>query len=146
MKPEVKGGGVIRKAYAYITREEELLVFRHVMQEAGIQVPKGTVEDFETTWQAVIREIKEETGLTEELMPRLIADDLWEADDGRVHHRFFYHLICKEAPDHWTHKPTGGGAEKKLTFHFYWMPLEETHQLVPGHADFVDWLQKGDRR
>ncbi|WP_317778974.1 hypothetical protein [Peribacillus sp. CSMR9] len=47
----------IRKAYGYVTRtingETQVLVFQHPISEAGIQIPKGTVEPHEDTYQAV---------------------------------------------------------------------------------------------
>ncbi|WP_260320103.1 NUDIX domain-containing protein [Peribacillus simplex] len=56
----------IKKAYGYVTRinkgETQVLVFQHPIAEAGIQIPKGTVKSQEDAYQAVIREIKEETG------------------------------------------------------------------------------------
>ena len=54
-----------RKAYAYITYEDRLLVFSHPhAPEAGIQVPGGTLNDDERPEDAVTREAREETGLT----------------------------------------------------------------------------------
>ena len=42
---------LVEKAFAYITRDDELLVFRHVdSPEAGIQVPAGTIEPGELYW------------------------------------------------------------------------------------------------
>ncbi|MFS0777107.1 NUDIX domain-containing protein [Neobacillus sp. 3P2-tot-E-2] len=56
----------IRKAYGYITRIKDgkiqVLVFQHPLTEAGIQIPKGTVNVEEDTYNAVIMEIAEETG------------------------------------------------------------------------------------
>jgi len=55
------------KVIAFITRDvgvgHELLVFQH--PTAGIQLPAGTVEPQETPESAVLREVAEETGLTE---------------------------------------------------------------------------------
>lgn len=83
----------IKKAYGYVTRVKEgttqVLVFRHSVTEAGIQIPKGTVNTNETTYDAVIREMKEETGLKDFNVEKLLAEDLWENDDGVLHNRFF---------------------------------------------------------
>lgn len=58
----------IKKVYGYITRlkdhKVQVLVFQHSNPEAGIQVPKGTVEAEEGIVNALIREMKEETGLS----------------------------------------------------------------------------------
>lgn len=58
---------IVRKATAFITRESdsgrEVLVFTH--PRAGIQLPAGTVEAGETFEQGVLREVHEETGLTD---------------------------------------------------------------------------------
>jgi 8-oxo-dGTP pyrophosphatase MutT (NUDIX family) len=55
---------MIRKVTAFIIREQgkrpELLLFEH--PHAGIQIPAGTVDQGETPEQAVVREIREETG------------------------------------------------------------------------------------
>lgn len=57
----------IHKVTAFITRERpggrELLVFQH--PTAGIQLPAGTVEAGESPETAVLREVTEETGLTQ---------------------------------------------------------------------------------
>jgi len=55
---------IVEKVYAYITCEDQLLIFNHTrFPEAGIQVPGGTVEENETAPEAVLREAREETGL-----------------------------------------------------------------------------------
>ncbi|MEK9198539.1 NUDIX domain-containing protein [Ureibacillus sp. FSL E2-3493] len=80
----------IKKAYGYVIRMKEgapqVLVFQHINLEAGIQIPKGTVNANETPLEGVIREMKEETGLTEFVVDRMVAEDFWENDDGVIHH------------------------------------------------------------
>ncbi|WP_018930531.1 NUDIX domain-containing protein [Gracilibacillus lacisalsi] len=112
----------IKKAYGYVTRLREgkmqVLVFQHSISEAGIQIPKGTVNNEEETHHAVIREIQEETGLEHFEVKQLIAEDYWRNNDGAIHHRFFYKINISDAPDEWHYQPTGGGEEEGLTFHF----------------------------
>lgn len=115
----------------------QLLVFKHKdVPEAGIQVPKGTVKKDETTYDAVIREVKEETGLEEFEVKKLIAEDEWENEDGAIHHRFFYHIHCTEIADEWEHHPTGGDEEQGLIFQFFWISSESEVELIRGHTDY----------
>ncbi|PJN87729.1 NUDIX hydrolase [Bacillus sp. mrc49] len=134
----------IKKAYGYVTRinngETQVLVFRHPIAEAGIQIPKGTVKSQEDAYQAVIREIKEETGLENIRVEDLIAEDLWENADGAVHHRSFYQIRVSDVPDEWDHQPTGGGDEAGLTFHFFWISSEYEVELIKGHGDYLNLI------
>jgi 8-oxo-dGTP pyrophosphatase MutT (NUDIX family) len=132
----------IKKAYGYVTRvrdeKTQVLVFRHKdIPEAGIQIPKGTVKEDEDTYNAVIREIKEETGIQSFEVNNLISEDYWENDDGAIHNRYFYKIICNEFADEWEHNPTGGGEEKGLTFQFFWISSDEEVELIRGHADYL---------
>jgi len=58
--------GTIGKVTALITRQRgdqrQLLLIRHPY--AGIQIPAGTIEPYETLEQAALREASEETGLS----------------------------------------------------------------------------------
>lgn len=131
----------IRKAYGYVTRIKEgktqVLVFQHPITEAGIQIPKGTVKPEEDTYNAVIREVEEETGLRNFDVEDLIAEDYWENDDGAIHNRFFYKITVSSVPDAWDYQPTGGGDEEGLTFHFFWISFVEEVELIRGHGDYL---------
>ena|SRR5699024_3227116 len=111
----------IKKVYGYVTRNRngktQVLVFQHSIPEAGIQIPKGTVKSYEDTYIALVREIKEETGLKDFKVEKLIAQDWWESEDGTLHNRFFYEIKVSNVPDKWEHKPTGGGDEEGLRFY-----------------------------
>ena len=94
----------IKKAYAYVTRVRDgklqVLVFLHKdIPEAGIQIPKGTVKEEEDTYSAVIREVKEETGIQKCEVEKLISADNWENADGAMHNRYFYKIVCNEMAD-----------------------------------------------
>lgn len=131
----------IKKAYGYITRVKEgktqVLVFRHPVIEAGIQIPKGTVKPNESPYNAVIREIKEETGMKNFEVENLIAEDYWESDDGAIHNRFFYKINVSNSPDSWDYEPTGGGDEKGLIFHYFWVSSKDEVDLIHGHGDYL---------
>lgn len=134
--------GYIKKVYGYIVRfregKPEVLVFRHPIAEAGIQIPKGTVKPNESLLSAIVREIEEETGLLNIEVEKLLANDIWEYNDGTIHHRYFYRLNIVDAPDEWSYEPTGGGDEAGLTFQFFWISSVNEVQLVRGHGDYLD--------
>ncbi|WP_269409697.1 NUDIX hydrolase [Lentibacillus daqui] len=134
----------IKKAYGYVTRVKEgrtqILVFRHPVTEAGIQIPKGTIKSKESTYNAIIREIKEETGLKNFEIEKLIAEDYWENDDGIIHNRFFYKINVSNVPDKWDYEPTGGEDEEGLTFHFFWISSENEVKLIRGHGDYLNLI------
>jgi 8-oxo-dGTP pyrophosphatase MutT (NUDIX family) len=132
----------IKKVYGYVTRikdgKTQVLVFRHKdIPKAGIQIPKGTVKEDEDTYNAVIREIKEETGIERFEVKNLISEDYWENDDGAIHNRYFYKIVCNEIADEWEYNPTGGEEEIGLTFQFFWFSSEEEVALLRGHADYL---------
>lgn len=131
----------IKKAYGYICRVNEgiiqVLVFRHSVLEAGIQIPKGTVMPKESTKDAVIREMQEETGLKDFKVEKLLAEDFWENDDGIIHNRFFYKIHVCETPDEWNYAPTGGGDEAGLMFHYFWISSKDEVELIRGHGDYL---------
>ncbi|WP_054706544.1 NUDIX domain-containing protein [Bacillus sp. JCM 19041] len=131
-----------QKAYGYITRmnqgEKQLLVFQHSVKEAGIQIPKGTVETGESAYEAVIREMEEETGLTEFLSVKKVAEDCWKADDGSIHERFFYEMQIDKTEEEWTVSPTGGGEEEGITFSYFWIFSADEVELARGHGDYIN--------
>ncbi|WP_163538052.1 NUDIX domain-containing protein [Gracilibacillus sp. YIM 98692] len=131
----------IKKAYGYVTRNKngktQVLVFQHPIPAAGVQIPKGTVKDEEDTYNAVIREIEEETGLRNFDVEHLIAEDYWEYDNGAIHNRFFYKIYISDAPDEWDYEPTGGGDEEGLLFHYFWISSKNEVELIRGHGDYL---------
>ncbi|WP_335808448.1 NUDIX domain-containing protein [Halobacillus litoralis] len=118
----------------------QVLVFQHPCAEAGIQIPKGTVQRDEATIYAVRREVEEETGLRNFQVEHILAEDLWENDDGTVHHRFFYKITVSNAADEWDYEPTGGGEEEGLIFRFFWISSEGEVELIRGHGDYLHFI------
>ena len=135
------------KVFAYVTRGKELLVFRHRdFPEAGIQVPGGSIEDGEEPEQAALRELREESGLTEVRMIGLVGRYLYNpahlADE--VHDRYVYHLeLSGPAGESWLHyetDPSDGGPP--LAFCFFWMSLQDPElQLAGGRGDMLHRLR-----
>ena len=136
----------IKKSYGYVTRlkngVKQVLVFQHPVASAGIQIPKGTVEKGENPYNAVIREVKEETGLNQFQVEGLIAHDLWEYDDGVIHERYFYKIKVECNEDDWIHNPSGGGEEDDLLFRFFWISTTNEVHLARGHGDYLHMILK----
>ena len=86
---------VKRKVLAYVARGDELLVFRHRdFPDAGLQVPAGTIEVGEDPQDAALREVREESGLTDVRVVGFLGRYLYDAalHRGEVHDRYVYHL------------------------------------------------------
>ena len=135
---------ITRKAFAYITNHDRLLVFDHPdFLDAGIQVPAGTMRDVEEPEAAVLREAHEETGLDGLILAGFLGVHHREMSDygmQAIHERHFYHLIHEgETPDEWLHwesDPDDGGAPIK--FRLYWVHLpDEVPELIAEHGKFL---------
>lgn len=145
-----------RKAFAYVTSlttsgttsGQRLLVFSHPLSpEAGIQVPAGTMRDDESPPVAVLREAREETGLTAlTLVTQLGRREFDARSFGRdeIHDRWFFHLTCdEETPDRWRHgeyDPSDGSGDV-IPFDFFWADLPHgVPPLMAGHECFLPAL------
>ena len=98
------------KVLAYVTRGEELLVFRHRdFPDAGLQVPAGTIEEGEDPQDAALREVREESGLTDVRVVGFLGRYLYDAAPhrGEAHDRYMYHLeLTGSAEQSWLHYET----------------------------------------
>ncbi len=138
-----------QKVYAYITRGDELLVFRHVdFPDAGIQVPGGTLEAGEDPAQGALREASEETGLERLQEVGYLGAHEWRFADGRqeAHLRHFYHLLSdKPMPETWQHAEMhpSDGTPGEILFEFYWTPLSQASAVLhPYYVAFIEALQQ----
>lgn len=130
---------------AYVIRYRsapELLVFDHVgAPESGIQVPAGGVLPDESLEQAVLREVAEETGLTDVTVIGPIAvDDRPRADTGQPRRTTFFQLRARpDSADAWHHHVRGDGQDAGLEFACRFVPIP----LVERLADAQDaWLSR----
>jgi 8-oxo-dGTP diphosphatase len=138
---------VKRKAFAYITHGDRLLVFSHPLApDAGIQVPAGTVREDERPEEAVMREAAEETGLTDLVLVRCLGEQRRDmADFGRdeLHLRFFYHLRCTgEPPERWrNYEPDPADGGELPLFELFWARLPHgVPELIADHDVFLPQL------
>lgn len=125
----------IRKVYAFITRADRLLVFRHVDHpQAGIQVPGGTVEAGESYAAALWREVGEETGLFGLAFGGLVGRQRIAIPSGEgavLHLRRFYHLRLDAEPlERWRHvEEHASDGSGPLVFEFWWADLAAPPRL-----------------
>lgn len=135
-------GGLIEKVAAYILRKREgkleVLVFRHLDKKlqaaAGIQVPAGTVDYKESPEKAVIREIKEKSGLQGvAILQKLDTYILYRHERNEFHLRHVYLMAApKNIEDEWIFTVSGGGEDHGLIYHFSWMTLAEARMRLTG--------------
>lgn len=116
----------IDKAYVYATRERggdrQLLVFEHRDRDAGVQVPKGTVDPEEPPRDAAVRELREETGVSDVDAVTPVETDRWFYEKrGRTFRRHFFHVETTGERDRWDHVVTGGGEDGGMVFRCYWV-------------------------
>ena len=130
----------VKKACAYITRDEsELLVFEGPEHD-GLQIPKGTVEPGERPREAVCREAVEESGLAAFEAPRHLTTDVWTRRSGRRYVRSFYHARVHEPRDSWTHVVTGAGEERGTEYDCFWVDLPTTEPFALDLDDHLPLL------
>jgi 8-oxo-dGTP pyrophosphatase MutT (NUDIX family) len=115
-------GEAIRKATAVVTRGagggRELLVFEHA--RTGLQLPAGTVEEGESFEAAAVRELAEETGLTEVILHGELGylDEISEG--GNPFHRHLFHFEPQGGvQERWPY-PCDCGDEITL----FWLPFD----------------------
>ena len=140
---------VKRKVLAYVARGDELLVFRHRdFPDAGLQVPAGTIEVGEDPQDAALREVREESGLTDVRVVGFLGRYLYNAAPhrGEVHDRHVYHLeLTGSAEQSWLHyetDPSDGGPP--IAFSFFWMSLRDPElRLAGGQGDLLHKLTIG---
>lgn len=146
-----------RRVICYVTRTtpggSHLLVFEHADDDpsnpSGLQVPAGTMLPFESVADAAVREVAEETGLSDlEYVGQLGAQELGLDDEGGPAVTNFVHLVAGgtssgEAVDGqpgWDYVVTGEGGDAGLTFRCRWEPLPLGLELAGGQGSFLSQL------
>jgi ADP-ribose pyrophosphatase YjhB (NUDIX family) len=125
---------VRRRVVGYVTRGRELLVFEY---GGVLEVPGGRIDHDETLEKGLLREIEEETGVTE----LRIVGELADADEVdrlygvHAHRSWAFHAVAaREGPDAWDHHVTGTGMDAGMVFPCSWVPLED-RPLLWGKPD-----------
>lgn len=123
---------VIKKVYAYIVKNNRLLVFSEPdFPDIGMQIPGGTVEENEKLEDALKREIFEETGLTKIKIKSYLGEDFIDLRNfgkNQIHERHFFQVeLEEETNETWDHieKFPSEGTEKEILFRFFWLSLNK---------------------
>ena len=113
------------------------MVFRHPL--AGIQIVKGTVEENETLEFAALRELKEESGITDAFINKYLGIH-YPTQKGANWHVF----LCETEqllPENWQHFCADDG---RLVFSFFWHPLNESpnNEWHPIFQELLQFIQQ----
>jgi 8-oxo-dGTP diphosphatase len=109
------------KVYAYIVKDNRLLVFRHThFPEAGLQVLGGTVEHGEPLDEAVLREAAEESGLEGLKLVACLGCQNYDLRAlglgvGSLRRHFFHLKLDGDVPETWLNyewNPSDGGTAR----------------------------------
>jgi 8-oxo-dGTP pyrophosphatase MutT (NUDIX family) len=115
----------------------QLLVFDQIGHlNTGTQVPAGGVQPDEELHDAMLREVAEETGLTDVTVVREIGrEDKPHPETGQPRHTTYFHLQAQDhTPDAWQHTVTGPGTDRELRFTCRFVPLPLRAHLA-DHQD-----------
>ncbi len=145
--------GFAHRVACYVTRTteqgEELLVFEHADDDpqdpSGLQVPAGSMLPYEALVAAALREVEEETGLSELTYVEQVGFvELGLHDEGGPSMTNFVHLVApSDGEPSWEHTVGGDGEDAGMTFLCRWEPLPLSPELADGQAAFLDRVAHG---
>jgi flavin-dependent dehydrogenase/8-oxo-dGTP pyrophosphatase MutT (NUDIX family) len=133
-----------QKVLAYVFRTKnnikEILVFDHKNNsKINPQVIAGSVDDNETCEAAIIREIKEESGLVLEEGFKLGEFSYFREDIKEKQKRHIFCFNIENDRDSWTHIVSSGVEDKGKEFSFYWLPINTAkNQLVAQMGKYLE--------
>ena len=141
-----------QRAAAYlIDPGGRLLVFDHVgTTGAGTQVPAGGIKPGEAPQQAVLRELREESGIEDAAIVRKLGETWYVAEPGdvpagleeQVHHAFHLRLPRDPAQETWEWDECSDGGVRLHRFSLRWAPLDQAAQsLSPIQALWLEPLR-----
>jgi 8-oxo-dGTP pyrophosphatase MutT (NUDIX family) len=129
-----------------VVRDGRLLVFRHTdysYEEVGIQIPAGSIRAEESPEDAALREVREETGLTQFKIVKKLGEVDYDISPYRfeIQHRHVFHLeLLEEAPERWISQEDHDGQREPTHFECFWIPLESAHILQSGQGALLGRL------
>ncbi|MEM6629077.1 MAG: NUDIX domain-containing protein [Bacteroidota bacterium] len=148
MEPSLENFPIKTKVLGYIVQKvhsvQKLLIFSHQhYPEAGLQVPGGTVEAGEKLEGALLREIKEESGLTEFGSVIYLGEATFIHDQRQeMHRRHFFQVQYKgEVLEEFIHEVIEGEEDKGLRFHYKWVSLTEIPALAADQDCMVHYIK-----
>jgi 8-oxo-dGTP pyrophosphatase MutT (NUDIX family) len=140
--------GLRQRVACYVTRKaehgRELLVFEQLDDDpdspSGIQIPAGGMERFESVDVAALREVEEESGLTDVSFDRQLgAVERGVGDEGGPSITTYVHLTTSTAGEAgWEHRVTGDGLDTGMRFALRWEPLPLAIELAGGQSAYLD--------
>ena len=140
-----------QRATAYLTDPSgRLLVFDHENLAAGTQVPAGGIKPGESTEAAVLRELREESGVADASIVRKLGQSWYMARPGnvppgyeeQVQHAFHLHLRVATADETWEWDECSDGEVPLHRFAFRWVTLGEAAEaLWPIQAMWLEPLR-----
>ena len=131
---------VVRKSIGYVTLDGQILFFTPLeLPDSGAELPGGTLEPDEDPEAGLLRELEEETGLTDFGAPEFLGMMEFDPADDRneIHNRYFYHVPLRtRAPATWERVVEEGNGT--FTFQFFWVrPDALPANIHAGHDVFV---------
>ncbi|KAK5652022.1 hypothetical protein OQA88_10925 [Cercophora sp. LCS_1] len=134
---------VVQKVVAFVVRDGAVAVFRHDDEDAGLQVPAGTLREGEDPEAGALREAEEETGLSGLRTVRFVGRYQWDISPIReeIQDRHVYLLaVDGPVPERWESFENHDGTQPPTPFHFFWLPLgsPELDELAIGQGKYLD--------
>lgn len=120
------GGGIV------VNEQQAILM---IFRRGSWDLPKGKLDEGETMEACAMREVEEETGVTQLTLHKLI---------GITHHRYFDPYLQEEVikESHWYHMTVPGvpnlipQVEEDIT-DIKWVPMQEVNTLLPNAYESI---------